>query len=196
MATYSFVKSTVNSDALTNEIRSSPIVTALDYVTYVPPTALDITFKGTLSAGDQTILGSIVSAHTGDISANITIVKDTFLNHDADYSELKYVKVATGNTDTTGGLIVPSNKTVGLYRLRLTGADSTMHVIMAFDYGGPSQKVYCSTRGSVDLYLNPLLAMNQITGNGVKKLCILCVNDSGTESPFIGGSWEATTIAG
>jgi hypothetical protein len=54
----------VNVDALGNEIAASAIVTAFDY----PNTAgdvLDLWFKDPLSAGDQTVLAGVVSAHAG-----------------------------------------------------------------------------------------------------------------------------------
>lgn len=59
---YDFVKA-VNVDQLTQEIRNSAIVTALDYIS-VLGNDVSIFFKATLSGGDQTILNSLVSAHT------------------------------------------------------------------------------------------------------------------------------------
>lgn len=49
---------------LTQEIQTSNIVTALDYIG-ITGDLCDIWFKAELSAGDQTILDGIVAAHTG-----------------------------------------------------------------------------------------------------------------------------------
>lgn len=56
---------TVNPTILTNEIASSSIVIALDYIE-TGGDVLDIWFKDPLSGGDQTTLTSIVNAHTGN----------------------------------------------------------------------------------------------------------------------------------
>jgi hypothetical protein len=196
MAVYSFVKTKVNSESLSNEIRVSSISIALDYITFVQPSSLDIFFKASLSTGEQTTLNTIVNNHAGEISESIIITKDVFLNNTATYSVLKYVKVASWSTDNTQGVIIPVNKVVGIYRVRLTGADASMFSMLVFDYNGPTQKIISCTRGAVDLYLDPKLAINQVTGNGVKELSIICINDGGNESPYMGGSFEATTISG
>ena len=56
---------TVNSDRLTNEIRASSIVTALDYIT-TNGDELDIWFKDVLSSGDQTTLTGVVNTTSGE----------------------------------------------------------------------------------------------------------------------------------
>ena len=66
--TYSIADDTangiVNSDSLSEEISNSNIVTALDYVESSED-VLDVWFKDSLSTGDETILDSLVDAHTG-----------------------------------------------------------------------------------------------------------------------------------
>lgn len=59
---YNYTKA-INSDQLSDEIRASSIVTALDYIN-TNGTAVTIYFKAALSQGDQTTLDSIVSNHT------------------------------------------------------------------------------------------------------------------------------------
>lgn len=66
--TYSVATDTANAavdiNALTAEIRSSAIVTALNHIE-VFGDVLDIFFNATLSEGDITLLTSLVSSHTG-----------------------------------------------------------------------------------------------------------------------------------
>lgn len=58
---YSYVKS-VNPAKLDHEIRTSAIVTALDYISTVS-TAIDVWFKSALSESDETLLDSIIEGH-------------------------------------------------------------------------------------------------------------------------------------
>lgn len=51
-------------DTLTEEIRNSTIIIALDHIT-VDGDVCDIWFKDALSSGDQTTLSNVVAAHTG-----------------------------------------------------------------------------------------------------------------------------------
>ena len=66
--TYSIASDTANAklaaDSLKEEIGSSAIITALDYITALGD-VLDVYMKDSLSAGDETILDGVVSAHTG-----------------------------------------------------------------------------------------------------------------------------------
>ena len=62
--TYSFVKTPIAIDRLTQEIQKSTIVTALDSMTYTGSN-LDILFKDVLISGDQTTLGTLVTNHGG-----------------------------------------------------------------------------------------------------------------------------------
>lgn len=66
--TYSIASDTANallaSDALKAEYEASTIITALDYISVLGD-ALDVHTKDTLSAGDETILDGVISAHTG-----------------------------------------------------------------------------------------------------------------------------------
>jgi hypothetical protein len=65
--TYSIADDTANakvSDSLQVEIGDSAIITALDYISQTGD-VLDIYMKDALSAGDETILDGVVSAHDG-----------------------------------------------------------------------------------------------------------------------------------
>ncbi len=60
-----FPNQKVAPDRLTQEIQTSSIVTALDYIN-VSGDDCDIWFKDSLSAGDVTVLDGIVAAHSGE----------------------------------------------------------------------------------------------------------------------------------
>lgn len=66
--TYSIANDTLNGKVelgqLQNEIGASAIITAIDYC-QAEGDVLDIWFKAALSAGDETILNGVVSAHDG-----------------------------------------------------------------------------------------------------------------------------------
>lgn len=71
MTMYSYTKTPVSLDRLTQEIQQSSIVTALDHMVLFGA-ALDIYFKSTLSSEDETTLSSIVTAHDGTpLSENV-----------------------------------------------------------------------------------------------------------------------------
>lgn len=65
MTDYTFTKTPVAIDSLEDAIRKSAIVTAYDHTIFNGPNSLTCTFKDTLSAGDETLLGTIVAAHNG-----------------------------------------------------------------------------------------------------------------------------------
>lgn len=60
----SFPNGTCATDRLQQEIRASEIVTALDRID-TAASDVDIWFRDALSAGDETILGALVAAHSG-----------------------------------------------------------------------------------------------------------------------------------
>jgi hypothetical protein len=64
MTTYSYTKTPVAVDRLTQEIQQSSIVTALDHINLFG-VALDINFRADLSDTDKTTLDDLVSAHAG-----------------------------------------------------------------------------------------------------------------------------------
>jgi hypothetical protein len=64
MTTYSYTKTPVALDRLTQEIQQSAIIVALDHISSYGE-ALDINFKNDLSNDDKTILDSLVTAHNG-----------------------------------------------------------------------------------------------------------------------------------
>lgn len=64
MTIYSYVKSSVSIDRLTQEIQQSAIVTALDHINLFG-SALDVLFRADLSDADKIILDNLIAAHGG-----------------------------------------------------------------------------------------------------------------------------------
>lgn len=75
-------ESNPNSDSLTNEIDDSDIATSLSYID-VTGDDVDIWFVDALSAGDQTILGTVVAAHTGVPPNRVILIESNQLVGDA-----------------------------------------------------------------------------------------------------------------
>lgn len=111
-----------------------------------------------------------------------------------DYSESKYVQVSANSVDNDGGTTIPSGQMVAVTRVRANGIDPNIYVSIVFDYGGASEKIISSTRGDVDSHLDPNLWSNQVIGDGAKKIKVIIVNDSNTESPVVGGAYEVTIL--
>jgi hypothetical protein len=110
------------------------------------------------------------------------------------YSELKYKSVAALTTDTTGGITIPNGEVIALHRLRAAGVDPDVYVLLAWDWGGGSEKIFASTRGDIDTLFDTSQAANQVTGDGSKKIKIVIVNDSLLASPIVGGSIELVKV--
>jgi len=90
-----FPNDKVSVDRLTEEIRTSLIITALDYINN-NLNIVDIFFKSDLSTNDKTILDNIVSNHSGEPLPNAPqVVKSEVLTE-----HLKYVE----SGDLTQGL--------------------------------------------------------------------------------------------
>jgi len=64
MTTYSFTKTPVSIDRLTQEIQNSSITIAIDYITLFG-SDLQISFKSDLSTEEQTTLSTLVTNHSG-----------------------------------------------------------------------------------------------------------------------------------
>ena len=110
------------------------------------------------------------------------------------YSESLYEKVGAGEESSSDGAVIPNNEIISITRFRANGADPTAYVLLAWDWGGGDEKIFASTKGDVDLLFDSSNTDNQMTGDGVKKLQIIITNDNSTESPVIGGAYEATKV--
>jgi len=110
------------------------------------------------------------------------------------HHKIKYKEVAARNVDDSGGVIVSDGETVAIYRFRANGANPDMRVALAWDWGGADEKIFASTVGDIDIEFDVTLPANQITGDGVKSLKIVIVNDNGSQSPFIGGEFRVIKV--
>jgi hypothetical protein len=84
--TYSYEGTAVTADSIDRlelEIAQSAIITALRTIN-LNGTSLDIVFKDTLSAGDETALDSLVNSHTGEPLAPESTMVDLVLPKDLD----------------------------------------------------------------------------------------------------------------
>ena len=115
-------------------------------------------------------------------------------NWSIDYSQTKYAAVDASTTDDAGGVVITNGQTISIFKVRGNGSDPNAYFILAWDWGGAAEKILASTRGDIDLTLDPSNTNNQVTGNGTKKLSIILVNDSVVTSQIIGGAWEATIL--
>ena len=116
------------------------------------------------------------------------------MKHKIDYSETKYKSVSGLTTDTAGGITVPNGEVVSITRFRANGADPSIYVVLCWDYDGAAEKIFASTKGDIDLLLDPASPENQVTGDGTKKIQIVIINDTSTQSAIVGGSVEVTKL--
>lgn len=111
-----------------------------------------------------------------------------------DYSESKYLGVSSLSTDTSGGTVFPNNQIVVISRFRANGVAPDQYVRLVWDDGGANEKIFCSTRGDVDLYFDTSNPDMRITGDGSKSLKIILVNAGSSLSPVFGGAYEVTIV--
>ena len=195
LTSYPYTKAAVNLNKLSKEIRENSLITkALDHVNWSSPDALTVYFKDSLDPGEKTELDNVVTNHDGkaDPSQGATSVQNEYiLNSQLDFSGKKYLKVAGLTTDTSGGFVVPNNVAIGLFEIDISGEQPDAYVVIAYDWNGPSEKIFAVTRGDKSKPMDPKLSDNQVVGDGVKELTIVCVNDSTNQSGVIGGEWKA-----
>jgi hypothetical protein len=131
---YTFTKSPVSPNGLTDEIRASSIVTALDHISTVGST-VDIWFKDALSEGDQTTLATLVTNHSGTFRPLETPTDD-------EGAPVQRVKAAAaGWTLQFHSIEFTSAKVGGVYNKTVdvnTGVESDLGfaTIKLFDAGG------------------------------------------------------------
>lgn len=157
--------------------------------------ANDSTFLTAIGASDAVMAKSSDGTEDiTDVSDGINFLKDVNTTPVSDYSELKYVQVPANSTDSTGGVIIPNGQKVSVYKIRLNGSDSDSYAKLVWDHGGGAEKVFISTKGDVDTTNDLNDTLFHITGDGVKSLKIILENNTGSQSPDIGGTWSAQKI--
>lgn len=113
-----------------------------------------------------------------------------------DYSQSKFKKLDPNEVDDSGGAVLPNGQKIAITRFRGNGAEPDSYVVLAWDYGGADEKIVVSTRGDVDLVFDVTNPEIQFVGNGTKKLSVVLINDKITQSPVIGGSFNALILEG
>lgn len=110
------------------------------------------------------------------------------------YQESKYKSVAPLTTDTTGGIIIPNGENVYISKFVGDGVDANSYVLLAWDYGGGSQIIFYTASSNVERIPDSTNPTYQITGDGVKAIKVILVNNLGIPSSVIGGSVEVTKL--
>ena len=112
-----------------------------------------------------------------------------------EYAESKFAQVPGTDSVSTDGIVVPDGQTIAIHRF-VTGAIASpeVYVQVGFDIGGASEKIFFSMRTDAEIHFDPTLSMNQVTGDGVKKIQMRIVNDGVTSSPGSGGFYEAINV--
>lgn len=104
--TFGFIgltESSPNIESLSDEIRSSDIVTALDYIS-VTGDDVDIWFKDELSESDGYTLDDVVAAHTG-----VVINQPESVTIDSEHTSDNRIRVALEKSNTTTKTLFTSN---------------------------------------------------------------------------------------
>lgn len=109
-----------------------------------------------------------------------------------DHCETFYKKVIASTEDPSTG-IAPTGL-FAISRFRANGADPSAYVALIWDFGGEGEKVIASTRGDIDLFFDTANPDVQFTGDGIKKMQVVIINDNPTQTPIIGGAWEGTKL--
>lgn len=112
------------------------------------------------------------------------------------FDERFYRKIDALSELTSTGFVVPNGESYGIYHFRANGSDPSCYVVLAFDYGGTSEDIFASTKGDISIINQDFCDCNVITGDGVKKLQIVLINNSDAQSPYIGGYVELVKIEG
>jgi hypothetical protein len=103
MESYQFTKTPVNIERLAQEIQASSITIALDHITTLGA-AITIYFKAALNTDEQTILGALVTDHTGE-ALPPTAAQVEIVNVDVTSTE-KAQKVATTKLEGSSSTLV------------------------------------------------------------------------------------------
>jgi len=175
--TYSIASDTLNGAVFATTIKKtileSSIVTAFDYI-LTNGDVLDVWFKSSISAGDETTLGSIISAHNGVDTG--TSDDPSLPNGSID--ERFYKQVPLLSTETKD-FVPPAGKEIHFHKLGGSGGLSTdIRVEIIWDPDG-SNEILFSTHSSIEESTTIIRA-----GNGTKKCRIRLINDTSLSATF------------
>lgn len=111
------------------------------------------------------------------------------------HQERKFKRVSSLTTDSSGGITPADGEVISVTRFYSTSLSQDTYVHLCWDYDGQSPTTLVSNlHGSIDLKFDTSDASNQFTGDGSKSLKIIIVNNSLSESPYIGGIVEVVTL--
>lgn len=104
MAEYNYTKNPVDVNRLIKEIRTSQIITSLDYINLFG-NEISIFFKADLSETDQNILTDIINNHTGEPLLETDKPQQVVTQYELNDKTLKLAK-CKGTTDENGSAIL------------------------------------------------------------------------------------------
>lgn len=107
-----------------------------------------------------------------------------------EHGEIFYKSAPALSEELSPGITPDNGQELFVYRFRANGADPSSYVILVWDHGGEDEKVFCSTKGDIDLFFDSSNHDYHILGDGVKKLQIVIENNNTSASPIIGGAVE------
>jgi hypothetical protein len=177
--TYSIATDTasaaVDVNALQEEVRASAIVIALDFINAFGD-VLDIYMKDALTAGDETILNGVVTAHTA-VPLPDDFVQKVLVTANADAlgasNTLKVSQIVTAGAQVADTLVVPNGQTATVKFLEASCPDSALAVVrLIWDWVFQRSNVA------------PSEVVFSYVGDGVKKLAVCADNSANSDYYF------------
>jgi hypothetical protein len=148
MTTYSYVKSPVSIDRLTQEIQMSTIAPVVDHMNLFG-SALDIAFRSDLTTTEKSTLDSIIAAHDGTPLTS-------------DFNEMTSTVMTSTNSSSyviLNGMVSPP-LVAGTYIILFSGTFSTTIPLLA----NPAIYVACFANGII-IPASAQTESNTVTGN-------------------------------
>jgi len=110
------------------------------------------------------------------------------------YTDIFYSSVDALSEERSEGILPSVGEKIAVYRFRANGADPSAYVALIWDRGGSNETILASTKGDIDIVLDPENSHYQFTGDGVAMLQICIINNNLSASPIIGGNVEVIGI--
>ena len=97
-----------------------------------------------------------------------------------------HFKEVAASTEDDKSQVIPDGETWEIYEFEGSALfDPNCHVRLVWDYGGGGEELLYFTAGNIKTIIN-----KQFTGDGVKKLSIVLINNSGSAC-VLGGCYNA-----